>query len=162
VLRLLPTLVLAATALTLVQPAAAQESPSPVPQPTATATPHSDCAQGAPLRPYGVTITAQQQLELTASAPAGARIRLVATDAQAGSRTVRTGTADDQGQVAFAVRPVVNTTFSADQDPEPCTSPVFGQASNPVQVRTALSLEALRSGTRDYSFGARAGQVVRR
>src|SRR4051794_15958446 len=136
--------------LLLLTPAAYAATPSPSPSPTAT--PAQDCARGAALRPYNPTITAQQAVTVTAFTAPGTRIELVASDAQAGRRTIRTGTANDQGQVSFAIRPVVNTTLYAQQDPEPCTNPVFGDTTDPVLVRTALSLGAVRNGPRDYTF----------
>jgi hypothetical protein len=136
-------------------PMAHAESPSPSPSPTATPK-YSDCGRGAALRPYAPTITAQRPVTVTAFAAPGTHIDLTASDAQAGRRTVRTATADDQGQVSFVVRPVVNTTLYAQQDPEPCADPVFGENRDPVLVRTALSLGAVRNAPRDYTFTGRA------
>jgi hypothetical protein len=103
---------------------------------------------------------------VTAYSPAGTRIDLVASDASSGSRTIRTGTASDQGEITWTLRPVINTTLYGQQTPEPCSDPVFGDNRAVVTVRTAVSLGAVRNGARDYSFTGRAfpareGQVVR-
>ena len=159
-MKTLPLLMAPLVALVVTPPAAAQPSPSP------TRTPIRDCAEGAPVRPFDSTITAQQQVDVTALTASGTRIDLIASDQQAGRRTIRTAVADDQGQVSFGIRPIVNTTLYAQQTPEPCTNSSFGETSARVAVRTALSLGAVRAGLRDYAFTGRAfparqGQVVR-
>ena len=149
-MRLLALLVAPLAALSLAQPASAQQGPSP------SATPAQDCARGGVIRPFNAIITAQQPIEVTVLSRPGTRIELVARDPNAGARTVRTGTADDQGEARFTIRPVVNTVLSARQDPEPCQDAVFGDNSCPLNVRTALSLDAIRNGPRNYVFGGRA------
>lgn len=147
-------------------PTPTEVRPTTTSPPTPTATPHSDCARGAYLSPFQATITAQQPLAVRATSTGGTSIELVASDAAAGSRTIRTAQVAGAGEHAdFVVYPVHNTTLKAPQDPENCTDAAFGDFLARISVASRVSIQARRNATRDYTFSgqvlpARAGQLV--
>ena len=145
--------------------AAAQQSPSASPSPTQT--PVRDCRAGARVSLDRNTITATGSASVTVTYRSNTLVDLFAyTQPSTEYRLVRSETTNADGVATFVVRPPANTRLEARPRREDCTDPVFGtEPSVVLNVRTALTLTAVRNGTRDYTFAgdslpARQGGLI--
>lgn len=148
--------------------ALALSTPATVAQATTSSpTPPRDCRAGAGVELAESTITATGDARVTVREIPGTEVDLFAyTRPSTTDRLVRTATTGDDGAATFVVRPPANTRLRAAQRVEDCTDPVFGTAPSVVlNVRTALSLFAVRNGRQDYTFSgdslpAREGGLI--
>ncbi len=138
-------------------------SPTPTPTGSPTATP-AQCAVPARVLLERDTIIATGSAGVSVTAAASSTVELFAyTRPSTTYRVVRTGTTDAAGRVTFpALRPPANTRLYA-QVRGCTTNPVGGSVV--LNVRTALSLFATRSGPRTYVFSgdslpARRGGLI--
>ncbi|MCW2614022.1 MAG: hypothetical protein JWN08_1016 [Frankiales bacterium] len=128
---------------------------SPSATPTVTIAPDGACATRPAVTLERSTIVATGSAGVTVTAPASATVDLLAyTRPSSTFRVVRTGTTGPDGTLVLpALRPSANTRLYAR---------VRGCAANPaadsqvLDVRTALSLTATRTGPRTYVFAGRA------
>ncbi|TAL18880.1 MAG: hypothetical protein EPN99_11015 [Frankiales bacterium] len=100
---------------------------------------------------------------MTVSGPAGRQIELFAYSQPSTTyRVVRTGTLSSSGTISFTVRPPTNTRLYAQIVGCDTDDVRFSRVLN---VRTTLSLNVVRNGTRDYTFSgdslpARPGGLI--
>ena len=138
-------------------------TPSPSPMPT----PHRDCRAGAQVTLDRNTIIATGSAVVTVRELPNTVVDLFAyTQPSTQYRLVRSERTNKQGVATFTVLPPANTRLLAAQREEDCTDPVFGiEPSAVLNVRTALTLTAVRNGVRDYTFAgdslpARPGGLI--
>jgi hypothetical protein len=118
------------------------------------------CGTGATVVLPEATITATGQATVQVRAASGTVVDLFAYSRPSTDfGKVRTATVGADGQAAFSVRPPTNTRLYAQQ--RDCAQ---GE-SVVLNVRTALSLQVVRNGERDYTFSgdslpARAGGLI--
>lgn len=134
--------------------ASATASPSPSATSTATAGPTgapSECTVPASLSLAPSTIIATGAGTVTVRATPGSVVRLFAYSRPSTSfRAVREATLGSGGSTSFEVKPPTNTRLYAQQvGCDPSDSAVLN-------VRTQLSLNVVRNGTRSYTFSGRA------
>jgi hypothetical protein len=133
---------------------------------TATRTPSGPpatppgCARAAEVMPDRDTINATGSTVVRLTGTPGSTVDLLAYTQPAKTYSVvRTVTLNDSGVADFVLKPPANTRVAGQQ--RGCA---FGQ-SRVINVRTALSLAAVRNGTRDYTFSgdslpARKGGLI--
>lgn len=135
--------------------------------PSPTATPHRDCRAGSRVTLDRDVVVATGSAVVTVHDQPGTLVDLYAYSRPSTEmRVVRSERTDAAGVVRFTVRPGTNTRLLAQPRVEDCTDPVFGaEPSVVLNVRTALSLQVVRNGARDYTFSgdslpARAGGLI--
>lgn len=137
------------------------QQPSPDPSPSGAGTPPAHCASPTSVSVTPDTIDATASAGVSVSGPAGARVELYAyTRPSTQYRLVRSGTLSQNGAAGFRVVPPANTRLYALVPDCGLTSP-----SVVLNVRTTLTLGAVRHGLRDYSFSgdslpARPGGLI--
>lgn len=129
-------------------------SPSPSASASATAGPTgapSECTTPASLALSPSTIIATGAGTVTVRATPGSIVRLFAYSRPSTTyRAVREATLGSSGSTSFEVKPPTNTRLYAQQvGCDPSDSAVLN-------VRTQLSLNVVRNGTRNYTFSGRA------
>jgi 5'-nucleotidase len=149
-------------------------APSPSATPTATITPSATATatttpSPAPCGPATVTL---ERTAITATSSAGVSVRATAnsvldlyayTQPSRTFRVVRSAEVGADGVAAFRIAPPANTRLYAQQ--RGCPAPDVAATSVVLNVRTALSLTATRTGVRSYTFRgdslpARAGGLI--
>lgn len=140
---------------------------APTPTPSPVQTPHQDCRAGAQVTLDASTITATGSATVTVKEIPDTVVDLFAyTRPSTEYRLIRSAPTNADGIAMFTIRPPANTRLKAAQREEDCTDPAFGtEPSLVLNVRTALTLTAARSGARDYSFAgdslpARPGGLI--
>lgn len=127
----------------------ASASPSASPSATVTGAP-SECTVPTAIELQADTVVATGSGSLTVSGTPGSEVQLLAYSRPSTTfRLVRQGTLPADGELSFDVTPPTNTRLYAQQiGCDPSDSVVLN-------VRTQLSLDVVRNGVRDYTFGGR-------